>query len=129
MAQSWIGYINSTVSVTTLTNYMRLLLTVLKNDRRAQLPRELYSDVLNYINNDLIQEYNMPRDKWKKPLAHSEDLSYLLQILYTPSFIAILPNMRQLLNFTLFLNLLVDSGCRGGDIAWDRLTPEGTCLC
>jgi hypothetical protein len=129
MAQSRVGYINSTISVVTMTNYMRLLLAVLGIDRNRRLERELYADVLNYINNDLIKEYNVPRDKWKKPVAHSEDLSHLLQVLYSASFIATLPNMRQLLNFTVFLNILVDSGGRGGDIAWDRATPEGTCLC
>jgi len=75
MAQSLVGYINSTISVATLTNYMRLLLTVLGIDRRRRLEKELYADVLNYINNDLIHEYSVPRDKWKKPVAHS-DISY-----------------------------------------------------
>jgi len=36
--------------------------------------------------------------------------------------------MRQLLNITLFLNIMVDTGSRGGDIAWDRKTPVDTCL-
>lgn len=129
MAQSRVGYINSTISVATLTNYMRLLLTVLGIDRRRRLEKVLYADVLNYINNDLIHEYSVPCDKWKKPVAHSEDLSHLVQVLYSASFIATLPNMRQLLNFTIFLNLLVDSGGRGDDIAWNRQTPEGTCFC
>jgi hypothetical protein len=97
IAQSRVGYINTSISVATLTNYIRLLLAILGTNRRRRLERELYADVLNYINNALILEYSVPRDKWNKPVAHSEDLSYLLQVLFSASFIATLPNMRQAL--------------------------------
>jgi hypothetical protein len=128
MAQSRVGRISDTIAVRTLTNYMRLLFTVLSIDRDYALDRNLQLDVQAYIDNDMVKEYHLSREQWKKPVAHSEDLTYLLSVLYTPQFIGTFFDMRQLLNFTLFLNIMVDAGCRGGDIAWDRKTQSGTCL-
>ena len=128
MAQSRVGNIADTISVRTLINYTRLLFTVFGIDRGRRLDKALTDDVQAYVYNDMVKEYQLSRAQWKKPVAHSEDLTYLISVLYTPQFIGTLSNMRQLMNLTLFLNIMVDTGSRGGDIAWDRKTEPGTCL-
>ncbi|OBT90547.1 hypothetical protein VE02_00995 [Pseudogymnoascus sp. 03VT05] len=128
MALSRVGNIADTISVQTLLNYIRLLFVVFKIDRGRRLCKDLTDDIQAYIYNDMTKEYHLSREHWKKPVAHSEDLSYLISILYTPDYIGTLSNMRQLLNITIFLNIMVDTGSRGGDIAWDRKTPRNTCL-
>lgn len=128
MAQSRVGHTADTISVRTLINYMRLLFTVFGIDRGRRLDKALTDDIQAYIYNDMAKEYQLSREHWKKPVAHSEDLTYLISVLYSPEYIGSLSNMRQLLNLTLFLNIMVDTGSRGGDIAWDRKTPRSTCL-
>ena len=128
MAQSRVGHIADTISVRTLINYVRLLFTVFGIDRGHRLEKALTDDIQAYIYTDMTEEYHLSREQWKKPVAHSEDLTYLISVLYTPEYIGTLSNMRQLLNLTLFLNIMVDTGSRGGDIARDRKTQAGTCL-
>lgn len=128
MAQSRVGVIADTISVRTLINYIRLLFAVLGIDRGAPLDRTLTNEIQAYIHNDMAKEYQISREHWKKPVAHSEDLTHLISVLYRPDSMGTLSNMRQLLNLTLFLNIMVDTGSRGGDIAWDRKTDAGTCL-
>ena len=80
MAQSRVGHIADTISVRTLINYVRLLFTVFGIDRGCRLDTDLTDDIQAYIYNDMAKEYQLSREQWKKPVAHSEDLTYLISV-------------------------------------------------
>jgi hypothetical protein len=79
MAQSRVGHIADTISVRTLINYVRLLLTVFGIDRGCRLDKALTDDIQAYVYNDMAKEYQLSREQWKKPVASSEDLSATLK--------------------------------------------------
>jgi hypothetical protein len=128
MAQSRVGYINDSISVRTLINYTRILFTVLGIDRHCPLEKDTMVDIFHYISNDLIHEYGVSQEQWKKLVAHSKDLTHLMKTLFSASFLGTFSNGRQVINLAIFLHMLVDSSGRGGEIAWDRSTPVNTCL-
>jgi hypothetical protein len=51
-----------------------------------------------------------------------------MKTLFSANFLGTFSNWRQVLNLAIFLNILVDFGGRGGEIAWNRSTPVNTCL-
>jgi hypothetical protein len=61
-------------------------------------------------------------------MTHTDDLTLIISRLYNPNYPSTFPNMRTVLNLTLYMLLLVDLSGRGADIARHHLRPEHMCL-
>lgn len=73
---------------------------------------------------ELQEQENLTKRSLAKPLAHAEDLTLLLARLYSTEYLNTFPIMRNVLKITLFVNLIIDIGGRGGEIALVGSRPE-----
>jgi hypothetical protein len=81
-----------------------------------------------FIQPDLIEQEGIRTTMHTKAVAHAEDLTLIISRLYDPDYLSTFPNMRTVLNLTLYMLLLVELCGRGADIARHHLRPEHMCL-
>ncbi|KAI4608917.1 hypothetical protein J4E83_008956 [Alternaria metachromatica] len=64
-----------------------------------------------------------------KAVAHSDDLTFIITMLYQPNYLSTFGSMRLVLNLTLYMLLVVDTCGRGaGEFARNPVRPEYMCL-
>lgn len=126
VAQSHIGQIGDKLSAWSLGHYIKDTIIILNRERRCRfLTPEQAEDVRSYVKYHLPEEENLSKKKYKKGVAHSEDMTFLLSVLFTPSYLGTFMDMRTVLNTVLYMNLVVDSCGRGGDIAQNPSQKPG----
>lgn len=82
----------------------------------------------NFVNNQLATDENLSTRMKTKAVAHSDDLTFIITMLYQPNYLSTFGSMRLVLNLTLYMLLVVDTCGRGGEFARHPVRPEYMCL-
>ncbi|KAI0190467.1 hypothetical protein EV127DRAFT_495163 [Xylaria flabelliformis] len=94
------------------------------DDSRSGHFRVVRHDVFKFVNNELIEQEGLSTAMRPKAVAHSEDLTYLLNRLYDSQYLDTFHDMQMVLNLSLYMCLLVDTCGRGGELAWNTTRPK-----
>lgn len=130
LARSRMGKLSDKVTVRTLQHYLLVLFNTINRQGRYRESELLNyrSQLNNFISNDLLHQEGLPTIAHEKTVAYSEDLTFIIKSLYSPSYLKSFSNMRLVLNLNLYLVLLIDLCGRGAEIARHPLRPKHMCL-
>ncbi|KAI1735023.1 hypothetical protein F4680DRAFT_436693 [Xylaria scruposa] len=108
------GKIADNISLASINTYMSQLFAIIRresqpNDSGSGNFRAVRKELNLYVNNNLAQQENISTAIRSKAVAHSEDLTFLLQRLYESDYLDTFHDMRLVLNLTLCMCLLVDT--------------------
>ncbi|KAI9721837.1 MAG: hypothetical protein M1812_002173 [Candelaria pacifica] len=120
IAQTSQGLIMDQISVKSLHGYMRNFRSVFYQSTNNTIPKATTEDVSAFIQGPLADQENLCRVRKVKPLTDVHNVELLLSTLYSRSFLETVPNMRDVLNLSLYINLVLDLAAHGGDIAINR---------
>jgi len=120
LSQSRVGRINDKISAPSILHMIKQLLTQFERHRRRDFVKADRTDIYNYIRHDLVKQEGLTTLMKPKPICLSEDTTYIMSVLYSPAYLATFSHMRNVLNITLYINLMIDSAGRGGDILHTR---------
>ncbi|EME47690.1 hypothetical protein DOTSEDRAFT_32084 [Dothistroma septosporum NZE10] len=132
LVRSRVGRITTRLSVNTMQHYMAMIVSILEAAAGHFPPRSLSglrSELRNFVAGDLVQQEGISTAMHMKAVVHSEDLTFILSRLYSPTYLNTFPNMRTVFNLNVYICLVVDLCGRGSDIARHALRPEHMCLC
>ncbi|KAI4922967.1 hypothetical protein J4E90_001403 [Alternaria incomplexa] len=103
------------LSVRTVRHYMYFILSVIKYECRHTKyeTASIQADVRNFVNNQLATDENLSTRMKTKAVAHSDDLTFIITMLYQPNYLSTFESMRLVLNLTLYMLLVVDTCDRG----------------
>ena len=121
------GQLSDRLSVKTVQYYMAMCIGIIERRSKRRL-LEIRHEVSNFIISDLARQEGLRRQMWTKGVAFTHDVTFILDKLYEPQYLASFRNMRVVLNLTLYINLVIDLCGRGGEIARHPLKREHMCL-
>jgi hypothetical protein len=93
-----------------------ILWVQIERNRRSPFLKADKEDIRNFVRTDLKEQEGLTNAMLMKPLAMTEDTSYIFKLLYSTAYLATFLEMRIVFNITLFINLMVDAANRGGDM-------------
>lgn len=109
ISRSRTGLITDKLSVRTVQHYLEMLIIAMKRDCHFAEPlSHVNLECRNFIATVLFEKEGLSTKAHVKAVAHSEDLTEVLSKLYTPKYLNTFSNIRQVLNLTLYLLLVVD---------------------
>jgi hypothetical protein len=116
ISQSRQGRISDKPCIRTILGMLDDTWRVIVLDRRSQFPNIEKENVRNFVKTDLKNQEGLTTAMHEKPLALRDDTNHLFSTLYSPECLSTFQNMRRVLNLTLWVNLMIDAGNRGGDM-------------
>ncbi|CAG7558411.1 unnamed protein product [Fusarium equiseti] len=100
----------------------------MQRDSERQWNHALRHTLGLFISNDLATQEGLSTAMKSKLSANSEDFSYIVSRLFDAQCLNTFGNMRQVLNLTLYLMLIVDTCGRGGEFVLNAARPKHMCL-
>ncbi len=84
----------------------------------------IWKELRNFVRDDLVKQEAIRTVMHVKAVAHSEDVAFLLSMLYKPSYLNTFGSVRTVLNLTLYMLLVIDLCGHGGEIARNPTRPN-----
>lgn len=130
LVRSRVGRINDKLSVNTVQHYMAMIISIIQRicQHPAWIISPMRAQIRDFVRGDLVAQEGVRTTMHTKAVAHSEDVTFILSMLYSPHYLNTFSNMRTVLNLTLYILLMIDLCGRGADIARHPLRPEHMCL-
>ncbi|KAI1059224.1 hypothetical protein LB507_003665 [Fusarium sp. FIESC RH6] len=128
IARSRVGLYGGPLAVNTVIGYINSCISVMERDSKRQFNPELRQTLGRFISNNLVTQEGLSTAMKPKLSANSEDVSYIMSRLFDAQYLNTFGNMRQVLNLTLYLMLIVDSCGRGGEFVLNPARPKHMCL-
>jgi hypothetical protein len=130
IVRSRVGHISTKLSVHTIQHYMRLLVAVLQrecNHDKFSIST-IRAELSEFVRVDLAKQEGLDTARHTKAVAHCDDVTRIVTMLYDANYLTTFPNMRIVLNLNLYILLVIDVCGRGGEIARSYARPEHMCL-
>jgi hypothetical protein len=118
LAQSRTGRIISKIKVRSLMDFMGSLFGTIRRKRKCAIEQHLRDNIMNFINGELKDQEGLTTAMHVKALAMPDDTSTVFANLYAPAYLATFMSMRDVLNLTLYINLMIDTASRGSDLLY-----------
>jgi Protein of unknown function (DUF3435) len=128
IATSRQGQIKSTMSIFSIYSYLRTFFSTIQWYQIRRFEEEVREQVIWWIQQNLTEEASLHRTMKPKPVARVQDVSLLIETLYTPISLCSFSTMRSVLHLDLLINLLIDSAGRIGEIVQQSHAPLEQCL-
>ncbi|EHK16055.1 uncharacterized protein TRIVIDRAFT_65122 [Trichoderma virens Gv29-8] len=128
LVRSRVGGLNEKLSVKTVNHYMAMIMSIIERECKHDSLTAIRREVNNFVHNDLINQEGIRTAMHTKSVAHTEDVTFILSKLYSPEYLNRFPDMRTVLNLTLYIVLVVDLCGRGSEIARNPSRPVHQCL-
>lgn len=128
LSRSRVGISGGALAVRTVTGYINSCLSVMERNSERQWNPELRHTLGLFVSNDLATREGLSTAMRPKLSANSEDVSYIVSRLFDAQCLNTFGNMRQVLNLTLYLMLIVDTCGRGGEFVLNAARPKHMCL-
>lgn len=128
LVRSRVGRIGGKLTIKTMNHYMNMAISVMQRacNHAPEDVAPVRKEIFNFISADLPQQEGITDVAYHKAVAHSDDFTFIVSKLY--SSLSRFPNMRTVLNLTLFMTLMIDLTGRGCEIARNPQRPEHMCL-
>ncbi|RBR19863.1 uncharacterized protein FIESC28_05469 [Fusarium coffeatum] len=128
LARSRVGESGGALAVKTVIGYINTCLTAMERDSERQWNPVLRHSFALFVSNNLLTQEGLLTAMKPKLQANSEDVTYIVSRLSHAQYLNIFGNMRQVLNLTLYLMLIVDTCGRGGEFVLNPARPKHMCL-
>lgn len=128
LVRSRVGQISSKLSINTVQHYMVVLIALMGRECKHPTLTAIQREMRDFIGSDLMSQEGLRDNMHTKAVAHSQDVTFILAMLYKPEYLNTFKDMRTVLNLTLYMLLIIDVCGRGGEIARHPLRPEHMCL-
>lgn len=128
LARSRLGESGGALAVKTVIGYINSCLTAMERDSERQWNPVLRHSFVLFVSNNLLTQEGLSTAMKPKLQANSEDVTYIVSRLFDAQYPKVFRNMRQVLNLTLYLMLIVDTCGRGGEFVLNPARPKHMCL-
>ncbi|KAH7179549.1 uncharacterized protein B0J16DRAFT_347172 [Fusarium flagelliforme] len=127
LARSRVGKSGGAIAVGTVIGYINSCLTAMQRDGTTMESCATPHLRIIFLN-DLVTQEGLSTAMRPKLPANSEDVTYIVPRLFDAQYLNTFGNMRQVLNLTLYLMLIVDTCGRGGEFVLNPARPKHMCL-
>ncbi|MCJ1439403.1 hypothetical protein MMC27_008797 [Xylographa pallens] len=117
------GRINHAISLSTLEKYLRYSWGAISYYSLSSFDHAAKDQHKFHLFNVLAREQHLSRQMKAKPIIYQQDCKVLIEVLFTPRYLATFNNSIEVLQLFLFLNLSTDTASRISELLpWD---PKG----
>ena len=128
LARSRVGESGGALAVKTVIGYNKTCLTAMERHPKRQWNHVLRHSFVLFVSDNLLTQEGLSTAMKPKLEANSEDVTYIVSRLFDAQYLNTFGNMRQVLNLTLYLMLIVDTCGRGGEFVFNPARPKHMCL-